>query len=100
MPRLNLNELRGREFWTCSQAARVLGRNADWWRVAFDRGEVDGYVGGGKGNTARHIKAASARALLDNFCLRRRAAMPANNPDAAKRAEYLRLLKERGVVAA
>lgn len=100
MPRLNLTDLRLREFWTCSQTARVLGRNADWWRIAFDKGEVDGYVGGGKGNTARHIKAASARALLDNFCLRRRAMLPVANSDAAKQAECLRLLRERSNDAA
>ena len=92
--RLKIDELIRREFWTCSQAARVLGRNADWWKARFDEGAVEGYTGGGKGGMARHIKAESARALLHNYCTARRSQFTKSK--AVVDAEYLRGLREFG----
>ncbi len=49
-----------REYWTPGEAARVMGRGADFWRHAFDRGSVTGYADGKR----RYICAQSARDFL------------------------------------
>jgi hypothetical protein len=63
-PRLSTEELRTREFWTPTQCARVLGRGADYWRQAYEGGNVEGYDDGGR----RYLNAASARAHLLARC--------------------------------
>jgi hypothetical protein len=59
MSRVPLAELRQREVWTCAEAARVLGRGAQWWAEQLDRGLVDGYRDGA--NRKRYVFAAAAR---------------------------------------
>ena len=75
MPKVSTAELRDREYWTPEQAARVLGRGADFWRQAFHRGDVDGYPVPRKvrrkgellDGEAVHIFASSARAYLQRL---------------------------------
>lgn len=55
-----LEHLRYKEYWTPTEAAHVLGRGRQFWRGAFDRGEVRGYRSG----RARNLLAASARQYL------------------------------------
>lgn len=59
-------DLRHREYWTPTQAARVLGRGKSFWRDAFDRGLIEGYTesANGSGRLYRYLSADSARALL------------------------------------
>lgn len=63
--RIDTAELRNREYWTAEHAARVLGRGADFWRAAFDRGDVTGYSQPHfSGANARYMQAASCRDYL------------------------------------
>lgn len=62
--RISIDELRGREYWRPGEAARVLGRGVDFWRLAFDEKRVDGYTERTRGKTVRYLDAASCRALL------------------------------------
>lgn len=64
MPKVATAELRDREYWTPEQAARVLGRGADFWRRAFDGNKVDGYATKTNQRTTRYILAESARGYL------------------------------------
>ena len=62
-----VEEFREREYWTCEEAARVLGRGDSYWRQRFDRGDVEGYRAEGT-LRVRYISAASARAYLKGLC--------------------------------
>lgn len=64
MSRIDIAELKEREYWTCGQAARVLGRSPGVWSALFDAGHVRGYrTEGGR----REINADSARAYLESL---------------------------------
>lgn len=57
-----------REYWTCNEAARVLGRGHQFWARLFDDCQVAGYrTATGK----RFIQANSARRYLDALCAER-----------------------------
>ena len=57
-----------REYWTCNEAARVLGRGHQFWARVFDDCQVAGYkTATGK----RFIQANSARRYLDALCAER-----------------------------
>jgi hypothetical protein len=65
------SDLHGREFWTPAQCARVLGRGADYWRIAYDNGDVEGYDEVMAGKRRRYLSSASARGHLQAPCSRR-----------------------------
>jgi hypothetical protein len=62
--RHTIADLRERAYWTVGQAARVLGHNAAYWRVAFDEHDVEGHYSERAGRRTRYIDAGSARAYL------------------------------------
>ena len=54
-----------REYWSCGDAAKILGRGAHFWASLFDAGRVAGYrTEKGK----RFILASSARDYLRALC--------------------------------
>lgn len=69
-----------REYWTCTEAARVLGRGHQFWARLFDDCQVAGYrTATGK----RFIQANSARRYLDALCSER---VVSDEPSPADRA--------------
>jgi hypothetical protein len=69
-PRVATSDLHGREFWTPAQCARVLGRGADYWRIAYDNGDVEGYDEVMARKRRRYLSSASARGHLQARCAR------------------------------
>jgi hypothetical protein len=58
---MTVEDLKHREYWTPTEAARVLGRTAAYWRDLLDRKAVTGY----RTETKRaQINASSAREYL------------------------------------
>ena len=55
-----------REYWTCPECAKVLGRSNEYWQAKFDDGTLTGYRDGER--NVRFIQAASARAYLESLC--------------------------------
>lgn len=62
---MTVADLKEREYWSCGDAAKVLGRGANFWSDLFDARKVAGYRSE-KGK--RFILASSARAYLDALC--------------------------------
>lgn len=60
--RVSTADLRDREYWTPPQAARVLGKGADFWREACWNGWVRNRLEGRR----RYLNAMDARDFLDN----------------------------------
>lgn len=88
MPKVETADLAAREYWTPEQAARILGRGAQFWRRLYDAGTVTGYDVTGEKRKQRYLLAASARAHLAGLTQARR-------PAQSGRERYLAKLQER-----
>jgi hypothetical protein len=83
--RVEIHELTAREYWSPHDAARVLGRGPDFWRIAYDNADVEGYDEYVGGKRRRYLMAASARAYLQERC--RRSVPRAPHPENAEERE-------------
>ena len=91
MPKVETADLAAREYWTPEQAARILGRGAQFWRRLYDAGTVRGYDVAGERRKQRYLLAASARAHLAGLT----GLAETRKPAQSGRARYLARLHER-----
>lgn len=85
--------IKDREYWRPSEAASILGRGAEFWTRAFDRGSVTGYRDGKA--QGRYLNASSCRAYMAGL---ERTSAPVDDAVAVAEAAYqasLKVVRER-----
>lgn len=91
---VSLQTLAIREYWSCGDAAKVLGRSVYFWSRLFDEGKLVGYR---TDKGTRFFQSASARAYLAALCeLHNAVAQGPSSADLIRegRAEYERRSRE------